>query len=60
MTPSAIRTARKRLGLSYDEFADALCLKGKNRSITIWRWERGDRKPSEQNLALIKQLLKTL
>jgi hypothetical protein len=62
VTPSAIRTARKRLGMSCREFATALGFKGKSRHITAYRWELPEispsfRRPSAQTIVLIKQLL---
>jgi DNA-binding transcriptional regulator YiaG len=56
LTPSQIRTALKRLGLSRSEFASALGFTGKSKHITVWRWETGKRKPSAQTVALMKQL----
>jgi DNA-binding transcriptional regulator YiaG len=56
MTPPQIRCARKRLGMSGREFAAALGFRGKSKHITVWRWESGNRKPSAQTIALIKQL----
>jgi DNA-binding transcriptional regulator YiaG len=58
MTTAQIKSARKRLGLSCYEFPAALGFIGKNRHITCWRWENGDRMPSAQTIILIKQLLK--
>ena len=60
MTPSQIRSARKRLGMSCSEFAAALGFTSKHRHIAVWRWERGDRKPSEQTVLLIRQLLNSI
>jgi DNA-binding transcriptional regulator YiaG len=58
MTPAAIRTLRKRLHLSPEEFAAALGFTGPHARITVWRWETGRRNPSVQTIALIKLLLK--
>ena len=58
MTPSRIRSGRKRLGLSCSEFAQALGFTGKQKHITVWRWETGNRVPSPQTVTLIKLLLK--
>lgn len=57
MTPAAIRTARKRLKMSYRDFAHALGFTGKQSHISVWRWEAGKRVPSEQTIRLIKMLL---
>jgi DNA-binding transcriptional regulator YiaG len=56
MTPSQIRNARVRLGLSASDFAAALGFTGKSKHITVWRWEAGKRKPSAQTIALMKLL----
>jgi DNA-binding transcriptional regulator YiaG len=58
MTPSQIRSARKRLGLSCSEFAAALGFTGKQKHITVWRWETGNRVPSAQTITLIQQLMR--
>jgi DNA-binding transcriptional regulator YiaG len=58
MPPEEIRTVRKCLGLSPDEFAEHLGFIGKDRRITVWRWETGNRVPSAQTIMLIKYLLK--
>jgi DNA-binding transcriptional regulator YiaG len=52
MTPSQIRNARKRLGLSRSDFAAALGFTGKQKHIKVWRWECGKRKPSAQTITL--------
>jgi DNA-binding transcriptional regulator YiaG len=57
MTPAAIRSARKRLALSRDNFALRLGFTGDDRRRTVSRWESGERKPSPQTVTLIKQLL---
>ena len=46
----------KNLKLSPDEFAPRLGFKGKDRRITVWRWEHGKRKPSEQTIILMRRL----
>jgi DNA-binding transcriptional regulator YiaG len=56
MTPTAIRKLRKKLKLSPEDFAARLGFTGKNRRITVWRWESGERKPSAQTIVLIGQL----
>lgn len=58
MTPSAIRTLRKKLQLSANEFAEELGFTGKNKALTVYRWENGEREPSNQTILLIKQLAK--
>jgi DNA-binding transcriptional regulator YiaG len=58
VTPGAIRSARRRVGMSHREFAEALGFAGKQSHITVWRWESGKRMPSPQTITLIKQLLR--
>jgi DNA-binding transcriptional regulator YiaG len=57
MTPTQIRTLRKKLTLSPEVFATALGFAGEDRRITLWRWEKGKRKPSPQTVLLMKGLL---
>jgi DNA-binding transcriptional regulator YiaG len=57
MTPVQIRTLRKKLKLSPEDFASRLGFTGKDRRITVWRWETGKRRPSPQTLLLMKALL---
>lgn len=56
MTPNQIKALRKRLQLSANEFAEKLGFTGKNKALTVYRWENGERKPSNQTVLLIKQL----
>jgi DNA-binding transcriptional regulator YiaG len=56
MTPSQIHALRKRLKLSPGDFAERLGFTGPHARITVWRWECGKRKPSEQTIMLIKQV----
>jgi DNA-binding transcriptional regulator YiaG len=56
MTPGKIRSLRKRLRLSPEEFAAALGFTISHARITVWRWEAGRRKPSAQTIALMKGL----
>jgi DNA-binding transcriptional regulator YiaG len=56
LTPSQIRALRRNLKLLPEEFADQLGFAGDNRRITVWRWETGKRKPSEQTVMLMKRL----
>lgn len=56
MAPAAIKSLRKRLGLSADAFAAKLGLVGKNRAITVWRWQSGAREPSRQAVLLMKNM----
>jgi len=58
MTPSQIRTLRKKLKLSPEDFAARLGFAGKSARITVWRWEMGKRKPSAQTILLMKKLTK--
>jgi len=43
--------------MSCTEFAAAIGFSGKQKHITVWRWEAGNRVPSAQTVTLIKQLL---
>jgi DNA-binding transcriptional regulator YiaG len=56
VSPSKIRSIRKALGLSVNEFAEALGFNGPNRNVTVYRWECGLRTPSQQTMLLIRQL----
>lgn len=56
MKTNEIKSLRKKLGLSHREFAKAVRLTGKNSFITVYKWESGDRHPSQQSLALMKEL----
>jgi DNA-binding transcriptional regulator YiaG len=58
MTTTQIRTLRKRLKLSPEDFASSLSFTGKGRRITVWRWENGRRRPSPQTVLLMKALLR--
>jgi DNA-binding transcriptional regulator YiaG len=54
--PSQIRALRKKRKLSLEELASRIGFKGTNARITVWRWETGKRKPSEQTIMLMRQL----
>jgi DNA-binding transcriptional regulator YiaG len=56
VTPAAIRSLRKRHGLSKDDFAEELGFTGKNRRITVWRWESRNRRPSRQAIIMMGEL----
>jgi DNA-binding transcriptional regulator YiaG len=56
MTPAQIRALRKTLKLSPEDFAARLGFTGKGRRITVWRWETGRRRPSQQTVLLMKNL----
>lgn len=56
MTPAQIRALRRKLKLSQEDFASTLSFTGKDRRITVWRWENGKRKPSKQTVILMKAL----
>lgn len=61
MTPSQIRTLRKRLKLSGDAFAAAVGLTGKHRGLQVYKWESNTRKkshkkPGPQTIMLMKML----
>lgn len=47
MTPAArLKAARKALGFSVEQMADALGLRGDNAGDDVRNWERGRREPS--------------
>jgi DNA-binding transcriptional regulator YiaG len=56
--PAQIRSLRKKLRLSPEDFASRLGFTGKDRRITVWRWENGKREPSKQTVLLMKALLR--
>jgi DNA-binding transcriptional regulator YiaG len=58
MTPSQVRSLRKKLKLSPEEFGSRLGFKGTNGRITVWRWEAGKRRPSDQTVMLMMQLMR--
>lgn len=58
MTPAQIRKARRTLGLSQNQMAEAVGLRGRDSARTVRRWEHGDFKPSGAVVMIIKQLLK--
>ncbi len=58
--PLDIRAARARLGLTQEAFGRAFGVDGKtSRDIigTVSRWERGERQPSPQLVALVRLAL---
>jgi DNA-binding transcriptional regulator YiaG len=57
MTPK-IRTLRKKLNLSPEDFATTLGFAGRDRRITVWRWESGRRRPSDQTIMLMRNIAK--
>ena len=58
MTPKQISDLRHVLKLSADKFAEKLGFTGKNRALTVYRWENGQREPSPQTILLMKQFAK--
>jgi DNA-binding transcriptional regulator YiaG len=58
MTPSQIRSLRKKRRETGEQFAAVIGLKGKHRRKTVWAWETGERKPGPQSILLMKQLRK--
>lgn len=58
MTPSQIRSLRKRLRLSGDAFAESLGLTGRHRGLLVYKWEAGTKKPGPQSTLLMRQLRK--
>lgn len=64
MTPGErLKVARKRLGYSVEQMADALHLRGEHAGVDIRNWERGRREPSgvvlrcAEALAVVADLL---
>jgi len=60
MKPEEIRDLRHSLGLTQAQFADALGLSDKpiqSKRQLIWRWESGQRAPSQAALILLQQLI---
>jgi len=58
MTSSQIHALRKRLKFSRTDFGLALGFAEKNARITVWRWERGRRKPPSLTIMLMKWLIR--
>jgi DNA-binding transcriptional regulator YiaG len=56
MTPAQIRSIRKKLKLSPEDFASRLGFTGEDRRITVWRWENGRWQPSQQTIMLIRTM----
>ena len=56
ISPEEIRALRKRAGLKQQEFADVL---GVTQSI-VSAWERGEKSPTEQRVAVMYQWRKRL
>ena len=54
--PSRIAYARRRLGLTQEELADALC----SDCVTLYRWENGLAKPSPQKIQILQKMLHNL
>lgn len=59
MTPTEIKEARRKLGLSAKELAKAVGIDGIHGGRTVRRWEAGDRKPSVAVVILIQHLIAT-
>ena len=49
LTPTEIRAARERLGLSQSALAHLMRVSRQ----AVWQWERGEAKPSEQAAMLL-------
>jgi len=56
MTSSQIRVLRKKLKLSRTDVGLELGFAEKIARITIWRWETGKRRPSQQTILLMRQV----
>ncbi|MGN7869565.1 helix-turn-helix domain-containing protein [Paracoccus sp. 22332] len=54
MTPSDIKDARRKLGLTQDQLAAVMGLRGKQ---TVSEWERGVKSPDGQSVRLIQAYL---
>jgi DNA-binding transcriptional regulator YiaG len=60
VTPSQVRTLRKRLGPSAEDFSAVLGFSSAHARVTVRRWETCRRKPSAQTVALMRQLSERL
>jgi len=56
ISASEIRTIRKALGLSYTKFAELLGYTSRNCGQTIYRFEKGTRRPSPLALKALNEL----
>lgn len=56
MTPTEIRDIRQRLGLTQQQFAEALGYEGPNANRLVRRWELGERTPNKRLQNLIRAL----
>lgn len=58
LTSEQMKTVRRSLGLSTEAFGRAVGLKGINADVTVMRWEKGLRIPSEMTINLIADIYK--
>jgi DNA-binding transcriptional regulator YiaG len=58
--PATVKFARRALGMSLQELADALELEGPNAADTVRFWENGKRTPSGPARVAIRLLLERL
>ena len=59
-TAARIKSLRNSLRMTQQEFGAALGLAGKNRKVTVFRYEDGQRQPSEQTCFMLERLGKNL
>lgn len=58
MTPKQVRTARKKLGYTQAELADALLLSAANGARTIRAWESGEKEISGPASLALRYMVK--
>jgi DNA-binding transcriptional regulator YiaG len=56
LNPPGIRSLRRKLKLSPEEFPAALGFTGKNWRIRVWQWESSNRSPSSHAIILMREL----
>ena len=59
MQPAELKAARKRLGMTQTQLADALRLRGKDRTRSVRSWEAGERAISGPVEVAVEALLKS-
>lgn len=59
MTPEQIRLLRRKMDLSADKFGESVGLAGKNRAVTVYKWERGTRKPGGSAKKILEHYLES-
>jgi DNA-binding transcriptional regulator YiaG len=58
MEPDAVKAARVQLGMTQDQFAEALGLEGDDRTRTVRNWESGRRAIGGPAVQCLRYLLK--